>query len=100
MANKPQRFFCLWATDEYPFIDGARLLQMHEEGQVECEGHAGYLKVPLKILLLAEGRRVHTQLKELKCQRQQELDKLQQKYEELAVEVAPWVSTVSLKSSL
>ena len=93
--SKPtrQRFYCFWRSNEFPFVDGAPLLHMHERGQIECEGYAGFLQHPLKIVVLAEGRRLHAQLKSLKCQREHQLNEIDVKYAGLVADVTPWRTT-------
>lgn len=62
------KLFAFWRYDQYPYILGAPVLEMRDDGFIKPEGYGGYCFKPIKLLPLEAGKKLYKTIEQLKKQ--------------------------------
>lgn len=84
-----QELFAFWKWDSFPYVLGAKILDIKEDGRVLVEGYSSYLFRPIKILPLESGQKTYSQLKDLKQQYDVDLETLKIDYDKKLLAILP-----------
>ena len=88
-----QELFAFWKYDLFPYVLGAKILEMKEDGRVLAEGYSSYLFRPIKILPLEPGRTLFAQLKVLKQEYDTNLELLKIDYDKKLLAIFPEIKS-------
>lgn len=75
------KLFAFWKYDQFPFLLGGEVTRVLPKGSVETkEFGAGYYFMPVKMLPLAEGKKINVELKALEHEYRVQKQGLHEKY--------------------
>jgi hypothetical protein len=74
------KMFAFWRYDQFPYILGAEVVKMRDNGMVETTGYQGFLFKPIKILPRKAGEALHEKLKALTSEHRAAMDKLNEDF--------------------
>lgn len=74
------KLFAFWKYDLFPYLLGAKVEQVRDDGWVTTEGYQGMVFNPVRVLGGKTGEKLHAELKELTAEYDADLKKLRDEY--------------------
>ena len=64
--QKVSDLFAFWPYDTFPFMLGARVVEMREDGRVVAEGYTGLVFTPFKLMPREAGEKLWKQVETMR----------------------------------
>ena len=97
MKNKQYAF---WKYDQFPYILGAEVEEMLDDGRVKPKGYGGYVFRPVAIMSLKEGIEFQNKLNSIKAEREVVLNSIKNLFIYRLKSIAPFVKQLSQNKTL
>lgn len=89
---KTKGMFAFWTYDQFPYILGAPIDEMDEEGRVQAPSFGkGYWFRPIKIVPVAQGKKLMEQLYQLRDEKREADAALRKEFLDKAKALAPFI---------
>ena len=82
--------YAFWRYDQYPYVTGGTIVDINENGYVECKEYGrGYRFKPLLILPVKQGKELRHQLELLEQSYRKAKAQLRDEWEKKAIALSP-----------